>query len=527
MFDQKVYEILAKWIAERSNVTVDLKVNGRPQSNPEHGHIELPYNIREEHIFPALALLMHEASHIRESTYDPEPIIEDESYFPILNAVEDARIDAGNFGRLPNVREFYRGLYTKERAKTILEKADEQDKQLCACIYEHLSFTSHLPYRMRSKPEVFNAFKSMARALDNVQYWTKYNQDAYELSRAITVANERFKTLCSALGVPPPQKQPKDGKGGKNGQGKGKGEGAGAGHQQQSGEGDAPVPGDHDGSEGNQGGDVAPPKENPFLKGGGRLHEIAKRDVFATTDSYTPNDIELPHLFFQEQTKQALQEMLNQKLTVTKEDGRKLNTDSLVSFFTGDVDPLFVEDEVVVKKKAKIIFLVDGSGSMHDALVDKAPKIRLIKDVMFNIVTAIDEVRELEGQEIDYTLAKFSYDVYPYDSLQHFIENFHAGGGTHLSHAFHWAIQEISKEDLNVGARIVVCITDGEVSNDQVEHMKQVLQQTPNEIKVVLLGIGCDIAGSFVKTLIGNDRNIMIKDHADMAVMNAVMEALN
>ncbi len=88
---------------------IKLEANATPHANPITKEIVLPSNIKEDRIFPALAECIHEACHIRYTTFPIHKVVDDEYEKYILNAIEDIRIDKKAFHILPNIRDGFYG----------------------------------------------------------------------------------------------------------------------------------------------------------------------------------------------------------------------------------------------------------------------------------------------------------------------------------------------------------------------------------------------------------------------------------
>jgi hypothetical protein len=71
---------------------------------------------------------------------------------------------------------------------------------------------------------------------------------------------------------------------------------------------------------------------------------------------------------FEDMTKQAFKELLNIKEKRIVYEGMKLNTDEITSFYTGDIETLFHDEDIIKVKKSKIAFCLDASGSMSSVL---------------------------------------------------------------------------------------------------------------------------------------------------------------
>jgi uncharacterized protein with von Willebrand factor type A (vWA) domain len=131
----------------------------------------------------------------------------------------------------------------------------------------------------------------------------------------------------------------------------------------------------------------------------------------------------------------------------------------------------------------------------------------------------------VEGINVDYEVKRFDSDIYsmPKETWQQeYVRK--VGGGTNIVHAFERAQEELLKDYTIEGKRLIVFITDGEVSNEQLEMMKKSMLRHGSDVRAMVLGVGAEINGGFVRNVSGH--NIMTKDLADVVLMEAIKEML-
>src|SRR5260221_557091 len=112
---RRTFEVFAKWIADQNKVSIVFDTDGGAHADLKTDTLHLPKEIGNDNALGALALLMHEAAHVKHSKKIPiKKVAPMQSDFHILNAIEDVRIDRKNFQIMPNVYHFYEELVKKE-----------------------------------------------------------------------------------------------------------------------------------------------------------------------------------------------------------------------------------------------------------------------------------------------------------------------------------------------------------------------------------------------------------------------------
>ena len=483
----RTYEIIANWISREMRVNIQFEPNVCPQANLKTNTIKLPNNIKEENSFATLATLMHEAAHLNYTKRDIgddviKQIAPGKQSHELLNVIEDIRIDQKNFRMLPNIKRFYEEggkIDQTHRAKGDMSKIPLHKKVLINSIYDLEDLSQ---YRIEDttadefsrKHSIKDRVREGVRAIENKQ-WDK--------------AGKLIQDLLKTMGIKDEPKPP---------------EGSGGG-----GKGDA----DEGESDKGQGMslDLSELKGDSFTGGAGQGDGTG--GGFAEMGAITISEI----------TKQKFKELLNIKETRFVEDGNQINAENLISFFTGDIESLFQEDKIIKKKKSKIQFVLDGSGSMWGS-VGYGPEARnrTVAGCVDQIITVLDEVRGECGVDVDYDVAGFDTRYYPFQKNTWKEQYLRMGGGTSLLPNFIKAQDALLRETEVDGNRMIILFTDGDVSNQEIAEMKRRIIQHGQDVRCMVIGVGADIFGDLVKDIIG-DFNILSESCADVILMEAIM----
>lgn len=568
--DQRTYELVANFISDRTGMRIVFEHDCIPCADPESRVIKLPYNIKDENVFGALALVMHEAAHIQHTIFDHEPITDSmPTKFEVLNAAEDIRIDAKNFRLLPNIRDFYRELYKKcvgGRVDQQWQMAPVQQRILATLITDLLSFKGMI----RPDEQVDNFIKDngleakmsmLCQTLNALEYTIKNEgnkvneQVLYKQARE--QVDEIHKILCGPM-------QPQGGKQivkkkSKGGTGQGQGQGYGdPDDQEDSGDtGDEPDEDNDDDGEsiealtkGVDGKSVddfdkqpKPSKKAGGGKGqgsgkGGGFKEISHHDAASllrkpirvvfekgTTSSGRGSAL-VGEACLEEATKHGLRELLNEKCVKVIPDGVSLDTDSLHSYYTGDIDELFKDQKLVTRKKSKIILMLDASGSMQSQMVlDHGEKRKVVLANAEAIRKVLQEVVHTEGVNVAYEVWAFDDKCWKLDERdyqQSYNDKF--GGGTDILVAFDRAHASLCEPDVE-GEKLLLLLTDGEVHHNEVAQLKKKILMNNSNAKVLIIGVGANITGFFVKEIVGAN-NILAEKHSNIILFEAIMTLL-
>jgi hypothetical protein len=502
---RRTYDIIAKYVAEQSKVDIELNDEGKVCADPVNNKISLPRNVKTDNIYPAIAWLIHEASHLKHTRYiDAKRIVDDDVDFHILNACEDVRIDREAFGILPNVigiyKEMFKILSLKERAKdpsVPIEVKVLSDAILMLEGFDYATSQNALVKGFIWDTGIMNEMDRLCNRLWQIE-WNKGSKD-----HDFVMAKKQVGVIRDILSnikknhKPPPQPQP----------------------QQQ---------GQSNDKKDSSSNTTAPPPSNDLdLR---KLDDTATsgglcKQVFGDLDKNSINPQVVGSAALHEATETAFKEILNQKETKTVEHGTMLDTDNLLSFFTGDIDDLFKEETTIQRKKSKLLMVLDSSGSMIDRLLDGKSRYHTLAATAKSITNVLDEVHMSEGINVDYGVRRFDHGYYEL-SKDKWMEEYTGkiGGGTNLCGAFDKAQEELMKDYTIEGKKLIVLITDGEVSNDQIDNIRKSITKHNSDVRAMVLGIGSNVNGSFVKNVSGH--NIMTKDLADVVLMEAIQEMM-
>jgi len=475
---RKTFETIAKYFAKTANVTIQFDTEGGASADMKSNVLHLPKKISSENGYAALALAMHEAAHIKYSKMIPmEQLVDTEFDKAILNAMEDVRIDIKNFNKLPNIKEFYKKLIEDE---TDLSKASSREVcMICESILNLEGFRAKKRRPDVKKGEVSQLNSLMSQGVYCIERkdWTNYKKIRDEI--------KKFLNIDPKKDPPVPKEQMVMGSAG---QGQGDGQGKGKGIQ-------AEIEGIT--------------KNQDCLKAGQGDMEGGSNENFSPTA-------------LEEQTVQQFKELLNIKETKTSDNGLELDTDSLVSFYTHDINELFKEEKIVKKKKSKIYFLMDGSGSMSSALLDGTESFRIVASCVKSLTNILDELRH-SGMEIDWDVGMFRGHLHRLNK-ENWEQRYGPGGGTHFEGPFKEVVDEMLKDYTIEGKRIIVVMTDGEIYESEVTNVVEYMQGKAKDIRPLFIGIGTAF-DSFTRNLIG-DNVIVDRGTADFILCKAIEELL-
>jgi hypothetical protein len=491
----RTYELIAHYIAAQHGITVKLEPNAVACVNTQTKVITLPSNLETENIYPALATLMHEAAHIKMTKF-PENIVKDKLEKDILNAMEDTRIDRANFGVLPNIKEFYNRLYLKGedwKKRHDMAKVPLMKKALNNAIVRVEGFPK---YQIKGDQET-DAFESKHKdELDAIFWDTSEATEEKDWPRV----KKNIEKVIKLLHLENEPREPLDQE---DGEGEAEGDGEG---KPKMGKGNKPI--------GGQKGNIIDATKDEAVSQGQK------------GDGTSFHDLGIVHL--REVTREKFKDLLSIKETRFVNDGNIINTDNLMSFHLGEIDDLFKEDIKIKRRKAKIQFLMDGSGSMHSQL-EFGDKRKLRRDVVsgsvVELVDILDELRASDGIDVDYDVSLFDDDYYRCSKTNWREKYKTIGGGTNLESAFKQAQEDLLKDKTVDGTKIMILLTDGEVSGSEIDCIKREIQLKNEDVRFLVIGVGSQIGGEFVEKIIG-DHNIIAAETADLVLLETIMDCL-
>ncbi len=497
---KKTFEIFSKFIGRANNITIVFDTNGGACADLENNILHLPKDIANDNAFKALALTMHEAAHIRYSKNIPiKELCPMRSDFEILNAIEDIRIDLKNFNILPNVRAFYQELVKEHLDLTGDVYKDEpigqeNKKKLCAGLLTNEGFRP----KLTKEDQDFMKNSKLAEIMMNGTYQLD-NKKWKDFRKTIEIIKELLK-------IDPDKDQPNTETQIRIGKGKG---------TETDSQGN-PIPGQKkaigvaaglDGKDPADSDDGEDPwkgiGDGPKMPGG----------------SLTANPLAM-----EEQCANEFKEILNIKEIKIIHEGSSLDTDNLISYHTGDIDYLFKEDKTIRKKKSKILFLIDGSGSMGEYLIDGKPRAKVVKSSVMKLTQIIDEVRELEGINVDWGVGQFE-DCYTSLSKRNWVREYYPNGGTNFRAGFKGAMDEMLADYTIEGKRIIIVFTDGEVHHSEIDDVNKMIQVNHSDVRCLIIGVGSDLHSKFVKELV-RDNVIIAEDNAVDIIIQTIRSIL-
>jgi len=482
------FEMLAKWIAEQSDAKIlfDAQAKGAC-ANMKTKEISMPCNLKEHNILAALALLMHEGGHLKISKKIPLDLVKGVVSHNVLNVMEDIRVDNHNFGILNNIRDFYERLIEDHvyGRKDEIAKEDLMTRCLINTILRATRFRDIDDKEANDFSQKKNVDRIIYEGTEAIQRgdWDKVKERIQKILDIFGVTKEQDYPAISGMFISAGKGEGKDGEDGK------------------------------------------------AIK--------AKRKELGNTDKYMrpgsawdkgegikgPSQEVIGEVAFQDLTREAFKEILNIKEKRKVYEGVKLNSDDLTTFFTGNIEELFIDHDITKIKKSKISFCLDGSGSMGTQLLDGTTRCAMLLKTVRSIINILNELQETEGLNISYDIWKFDTRV---EKLNHetwekdYMAN---GGGTNLLHGF-IAVQEdiLNNQEID-GNKLVVLMTDGEVGGDEITELRNHIIKHGAEVKCMIVGIGSDLNGDFVKEIVG-DNNIIASAHADSIVMDTIRTML-
>jgi hypothetical protein len=480
------FEMLAKWIAKESGAKIIFDGTSKGAcANVKTNEIFMPCDLKEQNILGALALLMHEACHLKISKVIPSDLVDGMVSRNVLNVMEDIRVDNRNFNVLYNIRDFYEKLIKEH----VYDRADEIKKEdlLSRCMINAILGAEN--------------FQKLYKDQEAIDFSSKHNvddlildgRDAIE-SKNWDLVKKKIKKVLEIFKIKNDPPIPKElsliGISGGEGEEK-EGEGDGEGKRAQI-EGDAVGKYLHPSSAWDKGEGIKGPS----------------RDIIGEAA-------------FEELTRSAFKELLCIKEKRMIFEGMKLNTDEIPSFFTGDVDQLFHDEDIIKVKKSKIAFCLDSSGSMQSTLLDNNQRTDVLVRTVRSIINILKELQETEGLNISYDVWAFDYNAEKLDINRWEKEYSCRGGGTNLLDSFLDVQADILKNQEIDGSKLVILVTDGEVGNHEIEELRNHIIKHGAEVRCMVIGVGANLTGAFVAKIAG-DNNILGQEHADAVVMDCI-----
>ena len=481
----KSFEIISKFFASQNSVTVVFDNDGGANADLKNDVLHLPKDIANENALGALALLAHEAAHLKYSKGIPvQEVAPMNSDFHILNAIEDIRIDCKNFQILPNVFGFYEELVKKHMDLTKVQ-VPKAALRLCAGILYAEGFNPKMATDDRDFIAHSGLIPLLNRGTNEIEH-----QSWKELKKTI----QEIKTL---LKIDPNKDKPNT---------------STTIQVQQSGQ------------------DSTPGQDSPSSQADGSdLADVSKimrpASVWSKGTMMTGGSaMATSPLAMDEQCANQFKEILNVKENKTIHSGNMLDTENLIAYHTGDVDLLFKDEQIVRRKKSKIMFLLDCSGSMGAQLLDNRPRGIVVKSCVQRLTKILDEVSELEGVNVDWAVSMFNDSYIPL-SKANWQQEYTLHGGTCFLAGFTGALEELLKDHTIEGKRIILVLTDGDVCPKEIEIVNAKIAENHSDVRSLVIGVGSDMTGKFVKDLVG-ERVILAESNATEIILESVKAML-
>jgi hypothetical protein len=485
---RRTFEILAKYVGHETGVKVIFDTDGGAHANMKTNEIHLPANIGKDNALGALALLMHEAAHIRYSKKIPmDKLIKSQEDHMILNACEDVRIDQKNFYLLDNVRDFYKEL-VKKHIDIRKSQAPQEVKALCAGIFLNENFKPKMDDKTKdiiTTTDLCNEMRSCEWAIDS--------DDWKEVA-------EQIKNIKKTLGIKPSQETPLT-------------------EQEKVALGI--IPGDKDGD-----------KEIGVGTGDGEGESLADQleglcrpaSGFGTGGEPMKGPGYYGEVDLDAITQEQFKELLVVKERKIIKNGSVLDTDNLIAYYTGDPEELFKEEEIKKVTKSKLLFLIDASGSMGCTLMDNKPRAEVVKKCISSLVNILEEVRHSESIDVSWTVAGFTYNYHPYNN-DTWEQEYNPGGGTSIERGVQGAIADMMKDHTIDGKRILVLFSDGDVSPGEIETVIHMIRAKGSDIRTLVVGVGTELTGKMATDIVG-DNIILCEEDASNVLLETVKAML-
>lgn len=463
---KRTFETIAKHFASQYNVDICYDTESGAHANMKDNTIHLPKAISDENSYAALALTMHEAAHLHYSKVIPmEDVVTSDIDHTILNFIEDLRIDYKNMHKYPNVKSFYEKLVEKQKDLT---KKPEPISILCESYLRLLGLGDGIKtINKKNKIKTMNGLVSKGYHNIEKRNWEELKETIQEIK--------------SFLKIPPEQENPVT---------------------------NATQAGESSGTKLEKG-------INDVLKPQGCVGAGQKDMKGGSVAGINPASLK-------EQTKNQFKELLNIKESKKTSEGMSLDLDNLTSFHTRDITDLFEDVKIIKKKKSKIFFLLDASGSMWTRLLDGTYRCKTLVSCVKSLITILDEVREVEGMNIDWEVGSFqtSFMKLPKESWE---MNYNVDGGTCLFGPLVECCEHMDKDYTVEGKKILVVFTDGDIEDKEVIQIQEYLQNKPTDIRLLFIGVGT--TDEKLKNILG-DNVILESDSSDHILCKAIEELL-
>jgi len=473
----RTYEILAKWIARKNNLTIKFEKGAGARVNMKTREITLSNDLDEKNCFVALTYLIHEAGHLLLSDVIPLDLVDNEIDHMILNSIEDVRVDNRMQAVMPNFHDFYEEAIkfeTEERKNRDLSAVPTWQIALVNTILRKEGF---FKYKINHKKalelaESIDLPYSFDQGIKHIfnQEWDKVKQTVKEIRKNLNIPEE------------PEQPKPNT-----------------------------------QASENTQAGNEN--KTIDDIRGKNKVKAFIGSDTCKTVGSSYLGEVALEEI-----TKQAFKEALNINEIKEIDEGTMLDTDNLTDFITGNIEGLFKDELIEKRKKSMIHFLLDASGSMGVRLLDDRIRKEITVQCVRSLIAVLNELQAIEGLNIDYAVSAFNKNYYSLNTNNWEREYSQITGGTDLINPFKEVINRMKNDNEIEGKKIIIVITDGDVYDSDVQEMKQLIIESGGEIKTMVVTIGAKPGAHIIQEL--GDFNILAEEASNSILMEAITETL-
>jgi len=472
---RKTFEVLAKYISKKTGVAIQFDTDGGAHADMKNDILHLPKDIAKSHAYAAISLIMHEAAHIRHSKVIPiDKVIKTKGEFSILNAIEDIRIDNLNFRVLPNVWNFYEALIDEVK-KEFDPKTPLASRALCWCILKLENFNPKAMFGVDARALGMKCMEPIQDALYRIDvgHWDDLRNRILEIKKILGITAKQD--------PPMPQVQV-------------------AGLQ---------MGGNVEGS----------PIDTDTTLHPGKVLSCGQGQGMDGGSSSA-----IGGLAMDEQCANQFKEILNVKERKVVDNGTYLDTDNLVAFKTGDVNALFKEEKIIKKKKSKIFFLMDASGSMSSPMLCGKSRSHVVSKAVKKMTDILDEVSSVEGLNVDWDVGAFRGSYVPLNK-ETWQQEYGSGGGTNFERPFLQVMDTMLKDYTIDGKRIIVCFTDGDVYDHEIDTVKASIMRNFTDVRALVISVGSTNNSRIVKEITG-DNIIVAEDNAVPVIMETIKAML-
>jgi hypothetical protein len=509
MFENKTFQILANWVSEKTDITIEYADIPQATVNTEKRLISLPNRIKVADPYAATAMLLHEAGHIKYTDNElMNKVVKSPQDKTLHNAMEDVRINRKMFHMLPNVKAFFGELYSGSiPPKGYFDNANNDQELRLRQVFMRVMMYIEGFYEIE---EAIPEYKGVDyRDMASLFYKGLEGLDKNDPTMVREAIEEIKKKLNIEDSEENEQGKPNEGEGGEKGE-------AGEGQDDSAAE-EAPEAAEGEG--GGEGEEEGETKKS--MKSGGDMW--GTEHVIEQDTSDKPH--ELPTRALQELTRQKFCELLKETFKKFIPMGSSININNLTSYHTGNVEGLFRAEVKRKRFNSKVIFLLDQSGSMADNMTGVSnEKWPVMCASLKPVIELIAELKEQEGIAIDFEVWTFDTEIikkYTVETINE-LPRARPRGGTNILEGFKEAQESLLVDKEINGRKMIILATDGQVSDDEIKAIEVEILKHNEDVRCMLIGIGAESSGC--RSLF--ERNIISQDIAEDVILAAVSDLL-